>query len=164
MMQALRGIITWRVTHVSAALVLAVLLSGCDMGAKSPRFGNVPSKYASKHMPAGWWSDQSIVSEGADIYYGRVDRDVKCAKCHGLGGKPVMGARDFSDTKSMKRFSDSHLLWSVTEGVPGSRMPSFKSKLSEEQRWKVIAFIRTFGLDGLRYDADLKQWVPIEGA
>ncbi len=74
-----------------------------------------------------------------------------------------MGARDFSDTASMKRFSDSHLLWSVKEGVPGTIMRGFKGKLSEDQMWKVIAFIRTFGLDGLRYDVERKQWVPIDG-
>ena len=74
-----------------------------------------------------------------------------------------MGARDFRDTASMKRFSDSHLLWSIMEGVPGTRMWSFKDKLTEEQIWKVIAFIRTFGLEGLQYDADVKQWVPIDG-
>lgn len=163
-MRGLTTIMTWRGTHVSAALVLAALLSGCDMGATSNRFGNVPSAYAGKHMPAGWWGDQSILEEGRAIYYGRVNRDVQCSKCHGLGGKPVVGARDFSDTASMKRFSDSHLLWSVMEGVPGTRMRAYKGKLSEEQIWKVIAFIRTFGLEGLRYDADLKQWVPMEGA
>lgn len=145
-----------------ATLWLAFFSSGCDMGAKTNRFGNVPSKYASKHMPAGWWSDQSILKEGREIYFGRVNRDVKCSKCHGIGGKPVMGARDFSDTESMKRFSDSHMFWSVTEGVPGTRMPSFQNKLSEKQRWKVIAFIRTFGLEGMRYDVNLKQWVPID--
>ncbi len=164
MMQTPTGIMTWRVSHIAAGLVLAVLLSGCDMGSKSNRFGNVPSAYAGKHMPAGWWSDQTILAEGRDIYYGRVNREVKCSKCHGLGGKPVMGARDFSDTASMKRFSDSHLLWSVKEGVPGTKMRGFKGKLSEEQMWKVIAFIRTFGLEGLRYDVDRQQWVPIEGA
>lgn len=164
MMQTLRRIMTWRVAHVSAAVVLAVLLSGCDMGSKAKRFGNVPRAYAGKHMPAGWWSDPSIVDEGRAIYYGRANRDVKCSQCHGLGGKPVMGARDFSDTESMKRFSDSQLLWSVMEGVPGTRMRAYKGKLSEEQVWKVIAFVRTFGLEGMRYDADLKQWVPIEGA
>lgn len=140
---------------------LGTSLAACDQ-VGSNRFGNVPGTYAARHMPAGWWGNPSIVKEGADIYYGRTNPDVKCAKCHGLGGKPVMNARDFSDTANMKRYTDSHLLWSVTEGVPGTRMPAFEDDLTEEQIWKVVAFVGTFGLEGLRYDADLERWVPLD--
>ena len=161
--RALMYTMLWRVTVLSVAVTLTALSSGCDMRDRSDRFASVPPEYASKHMPAGWWNDPSVMEEGRAIYYGRVNRDVHCSRCHGVGGAPVMGARDFTDTASMKRFSDSHLLWSIMEGVPGTRMWSFKDKLSEEQIWKVIAFIRTFGLEGLQYDADVKQWVPIDG-
>lgn len=152
---------------LTAATVLcasAVMLSGCSTQGGSGRTQAVPKEYAGKHMPAGWWSDESIVKEGRALYLGLKNRDVNCAKCHGRNGKPVKsGARNFRDTASMKRYSDSHLLWRLAEGVPFTQMRGYKDKLSEEQLWKIIAFVRTFGLDGMRYDVTGKQWVPLDG-
>ncbi len=35
-------------------------------------------------------------------------------------------------------------------------------KLSEEDRWKILAFERTFGLAGKGWDANKKDWVPAD--
>ncbi len=140
------------------------VLSGCTTQGGSSRTPTVPPEYASKHMPAGWWGDESIVEEGRALYLGLKNRDVNCAKCHGRNGKPVKsGARDFRDTANMKRYSDSHLLWRLAEGVPFTQMRGYKDTLSEEQLWKIVAFVRTFGLDGLRYDVAGQRWVPLAG-
>ena len=40
-------------------------------------------------------------------------------------------------------------------------MKPWKTKLPEEDRWKVIAFERTFGLKGKEYDIVKKEWVPV---
>ncbi len=151
---------------IAATILLAAVipLSGCTKHSESGRTQAVPAAYASKHMPVGWWSDESIVEEGRALYLGLTHRDVNCAECHGRTGKPVKsGARNFRDTASMKRYSDSHLLWRLAEGVPYTQMRGYKDKLSEAQLWKIVAFVRTFGLDGLRYDAASKQWVPLDG-
>jgi hypothetical protein len=39
-------------------------------------------------------------------------------------------------------------------------MGGFKANLSEDEIWKVIVFVSTFGLDGLQYDPDTRDWVP----
>ena len=104
---------------IVATLVFASLtvLSGCTSQGGSSRTQAVPAEYASKHMPAGWWGDEAIVEKGRALYLGRTNRDVNCAKCHGRNGKPVKaGARDFRDTASMKRYTDSHLLWRLEIG------------------------------------------------
>ena len=59
-------------------------------------------------------------------------------------------------------YSDSQWFWRVSEGVKGTKMPAWKKKLkSEEDRWKIIAYERTFGLDGLGWDVARAEWVPV---
>jgi mono/diheme cytochrome c family protein len=121
----------------------------------------MPSEYASKNMPEGWWTDQTILKEGRQLYLGTIKPDVNCAKCHGKTGKPTKsGARNFRDTENMKKYSDSHIFWRISEGVPYSTMGPFKDKLTEDEIWKVIVFVSTLGMDGLQYDPDTKGWVP----
>lgn len=124
-----------------------------------------PAEYADKHMPAGWWADDKIVEEGRQLYIGAKNPDVNCASCHGKDGKPVKaGARDFRNTERMKLYSDSVWFWRVSEGVPNTKMKAWKSKLSEEDRWKLVAFERTWGLKGQEWDGAKKSWVPVGSA
>ena len=64
----------------------------------------------------------------------------------------------------MKLYSDAAWFWRVNEGVPKTKMKPWKTKLTEEEIWKVIAYERTFGLKGMEYDVAKKQWVPLGGA
>ncbi len=122
-----------------------------------------PAEYADKHMPEGWWADPEIIEQGRQLYIGAENIDVNCAACHGKNGKPVKkGARDFRQAERMQMFSDSQWFWRVSEGVKGTKMPAWKKKLtSEEDRWKVISYERTFGLPGLGYDVARGEWVPV---
>jgi mono/diheme cytochrome c family protein len=121
-----------------------------------------PAEYADKHMPAGWWNDEKIIEEGRQIFIGAKNIDVNCASCHGKDGKPVKaGARDFRVTDRMKLYSDSVWFWRISEGVPNTKMKPWKSKLPEEDRWKVIAYERTFGLKGQEWNQAMEKWVPI---
>ena len=118
-----------------------------------------PAEYADKHMPAGWWTDEKLIEEGRLIFIGETNIDVNCASCHGKDGKPVKaGARDFRNTERMKLYSDSVWFWRISEGVPNTKMKPWKSKLSEEDRWKLILFERNFALTGKGWDAEKVQW------
>ena len=120
-----------------------------------------PPEYADKHMPEGYWNNPEILEQGKAIFTGAENIDVNCASCHGKNGKPVKaGARDFRRTEHMQMYSDSVWFWRVNEGVKGTKMKAWKSKLSEDEIWKVIAFEATFGLKGKEYDVVKKQWVP----
>jgi hypothetical protein len=122
-----------------------------------------PPEYADKHMPAGWWTDEKIIAEGKEIFEGVKNIDVNCSSCHGKDGKPVKaGARDFRKSDRMKLYSDSVWFWRISEGVPNTKMKSWKSKLSEEDRWKAMAYEHTFGLKGLGWDVATKQWVQAD--
>ena len=122
-----------------------------------------PPEYADKHMPAGWWTDEKIIAEGKEIFEGVKNIDVNCSSCHGKDGKPVKaGARDFRKSDRMKLYSDSVWFWRISEGVPNTKMKAWKSKLSEEDRWKAMAYEHTFGLKGLGWDPGTKQWVQAD--
>lgn len=119
-----------------------------------------PAEYADKHMPAGWWTDAAKMEEGRKIFIGETNPDVNCASCHGKDGKPVKaGARDFRVGDRMKLYSDSVWFWRISEGVPNTKMKAWKSKLSEEDRWKLVLFERNFALAGKGWDAEKKDWV-----
>jgi mono/diheme cytochrome c family protein len=112
-------------------------------------------------MPAGYWNNPEILEEGKAIFTGQQNIDVNCASCHGKDGKPVKaGARDFRRTEQMQLYSDSVWFWRISEGVTGTKMKAWKSKLSEDAIWKVIAYESTFGLKGKEYDVAKGQWVP----
>lgn len=143
---------------------VGLVIAGCGEGGEGPIVAPPPppAEYADKHMPAGWWADEKIIEEGRKIFIGATNPDVNCASCHGKDGKPVKaGARDFRVAERMKLYSDSVWFWRISEGVPNTKMKPWKSKLPEEDRWKVVAYERTFGLKGQEWDVTKQAWVPV---
>ncbi len=143
--------------------IVGVSLSACGGGGEGPPKPPPPAppEYADKHMPEGYWNNPAILEEGKAIFTGQQNIDVNCASCHGKNGKPVKaGARDFRRTEQMELYSDSVWFWRVNEGVKGTKMKAWKSKLSEDEIWKVIAYEATFGLKGKEWDVAAKKWVP----
>ncbi len=153
-----------RLMLVLGLATVGATVSACGEGGEGPIVAPPPppAEYADKHMPAGWWSDEKVIEEGREIFIGKKNIDVNCASCHGKDGKPVKaGARDFRNTERMKLYSDSVWFWRISEGVPNTKMKAWKSKLPEEDRWKVMAFERTFGLKDKEWDVVKKEWVPV---
>ena len=72
-----------------------------------------------------------------------------CSVCHGDNGKGdgpagmALNPRpaDYSTEKIQKQ-TDGALFWKITEGK--SPMASYKNILTEEQRWKLVNYIREF--------------------
>ena len=148
------------ILFVGISLVSLMIVACAEEGPPKPP-PPAPPEYADKHMPEGYWNNPEILEEGKAIFTGAQNIDVNCASCHGKDGKPVKaGARDFRRTEQMQLYSDSQWFWRVSEGVKGTKMKAWKSKLSEEERWKVIAYEATFGLKGKEYDVAAKKWVP----
>ncbi len=109
---------------------------------------SIPKEFQ-KVMPQGWWTDPKVIERGKQIYEGAVKSDVTCAACHGRDGQPVLtGARDFRDKAYAEKMSDTYWFWRLSEGVPQTPMTPMKDKLSEEERWQVIAYQHTFSHEG----------------
>ena len=106
----------------------------------------VPPEYKGKTMPAGWNSDPKVLAAGKAIFEGKMDPRIHCALCHGENGQPTLigkGAPDLSDPARANEPLD-RWFWVVSEGKPHTKMIGFKKKLTEQQRWQVIAYMRSF--------------------
>ena len=72
-----------------------------------------------------------------------------CANCHGDTGKgegsdAMMydpAPADLTDAK-MNKLTDGEIYYQITEGR--KPMPSFKKRLTEQQRWQLVLLVRSF--------------------
>jgi len=72
--------------------------------------------------------------------------NVNCAACHGEDGVgKVLGAADFTDLRFMDDRAPRDFYLTVTQGK-GS-MPAWQGRLSQDERWAVIDYLRTFSYD-----------------
>lgn len=86
--------------------------------------------------------DDATTKAGKDIW------TQHCKSCHGVKGlgdgakaeKLEISAGDFSSAETQD-LSDGALYYKITDGR--KPMPSFKEKLSDTERWQVVAFMRT---------------------
>ncbi len=76
----------------------------------------------------------------------------QCDNCHGESGKgdgsdAMMydpAPSDLTDTAKINKLTDGEIFYQISEGR--KPMPSFKRKLSEEQRWQLVLLVRAFAL------------------
>jgi putative copper resistance protein D len=79
--------------------------------------------------------------QGASIVDGRHLYVAHCATCHGLGGKGD-GRADLAGSR-LARYTAGDLFWWVAHRTSGRGAPDSPDRLSEEQRWDVVNFLRT---------------------
>jgi mono/diheme cytochrome c family protein len=73
-----------------------------------------------------------------------------CANCHGDSGKgdgsdAMMydpAPSDLTDAAHMNKLSDGEIYYQITQGR--KPMPSFRNKLTEDQRWQLVILVRSF--------------------
>jgi mono/diheme cytochrome c family protein len=74
----------------------------------------------------------------------------ECAECHGEHGKGdgpkammhTPAPADLTDAGQMNKVTDGEIFYQISEGR--KPMPSFKKRLTEEQRWGLVLFVRSF--------------------
>lgn len=104
----------------------------------------VPAEYRGLRNPLALTAD--VVQAGGVLY------QQQCAACHGREGMGDGEAgKDLSPSPAllehviqMPMSVDEYLMWSIAEGGKafGTAMPVFKDALSQEERWKIIAYMR----------------------
>jgi mono/diheme cytochrome c family protein len=88
--------------------------------------------------------------------------DANCAACHGADGVgTVLGAADFTDLRLMDDRAPRDFYLTVTQGK-GS-MPAWQGRLSQDERWAVIDYLRTFSYDAT-LPGDTTVTVPTQPA
>jgi len=85
----------------------------------------------------------------AAIAAARLIYENRCANCHGIDGdgngpkaeELSVAPADFRNARTMAAITDGELYWQITKGA--RPMPSFES-LSEQERWELVDYVRTF--------------------
>jgi mono/diheme cytochrome c family protein len=105
---------------------------------------DVPEEAAALPNPVD--ADEKSLQEGASIYA------TSCATCHGEAGEGDGPAAAGLEQKPadlhadhVQENTDGALFYIVSHGRPGTAMPAWEDQLSEEERWHVVNFLRTFG-------------------
>lgn len=90
-------------------------------------------------------SDRAVLEEGLELYR------KNCLTCHGAEGKGNGPAVEFIETRPRdltapeitRQATDGEIFWKITEGR--KPMPPFKKKLSDDERWKLVHYVRELG-------------------
>jgi mono/diheme cytochrome c family protein len=104
-------------------------------------------------VPKAYQGKQSTVAKApATIAAGRTIYEANCAICHGANGLGNgEAANALSPSPALLAYMirrpiavDEYLLWTISDGGAqfGSKMPAFKDKLTSDDIWRVVAFMR----------------------
>lgn len=117
-----------------------------------------------------------VGAQAGDANAGKAVYQLKCVGCHGEKGDGkgpaaellVPQPRDFTSgiykirTTAGKAPSDQDLFAVITDGMPGTSMPSW-AVLPEKERWNLVAYIKAFAADKFK-EAPKKLELPKEVA
>ncbi len=122
-----------------AILFFLLLVGSHKIVAQDPSWQAPKSASDLKNPFAGL---ESATAEGKTMY------NQMCAICHGRKGDGKGGGGVSLDPKpsnflslEVQNESDGDIFWKLTEGKPP--MASYKDILSEDQRWKLVNYIRS---------------------
>jgi mono/diheme cytochrome c family protein len=138
-----------------AAVVVAgtTLARGSTDAPRSHVHVAVPEEYRTAHVPESVWTSAAMIARGKEIYA------LRCAVCHGEAGDGQGSAAaalplpppDLRDVTMSAEMAGNYWFWRISEGgvvepfrSQGSTMPAWKTVLSIEERWAVIAYQHTF--------------------
>ena len=124
---------------IVTVFVLVSFSSAVNAQHKAP--WNAPESLKEKKNP--FPSDETSLARGKKSYVS------ECARCHGKKGEGdgTSASRidqtvaDLSSAKVQSQ-SDGELFWKISEGR--KPMPINKNTLTDDQRWDIINYIRTF--------------------
>ena len=124
-----------------AAMAAFTLLAGLALSLPALTVDAYPDTYRSTDTAYAAVS----VARGAELY------GQHCVACHGTGGKGD-GPKAARLPKPPANLTEPHtalhtagdMFWWLTHGLPAGGMPGFESKLSVEERWDVVNFLRAF--------------------
>ena len=88
------------------------------------------------------------IAKGKELYMERTKGN--CVFCHGDTGsgneanlaKLRRKPADLSNKERMTAMSDGEVFWKITKGITGI-MPAGEKRMSEEERWQVVNYVRT---------------------
>jgi putative copper resistance protein D len=127
----------WRLAVVAGAAV--VLAAGAGLALPALALDAYPTTYLRPAVPY----QAASIATGVTLY------QANCAVCHGAGGAGdgrggLRLARPPADLRAphTAQHTAGDLFWWIGHGIPRSGMPPFGDRLSEEERWDLVNFLR----------------------
>ena len=134
-----------KIMSIISSALLIVLLSGVtnfSSAQDKPKGKPWPAPEAEMKAKNPVKSDESSIATGKELFAQH------CKSCHGAKGKGDgtkaekldISCGDFTSA-DFQKMPDGEIYWKTTEGR--KPMPSFKEKLSDNERWSVVNYLRT---------------------
>ncbi len=128
-------------SKLALATVVLLLFAGLFHG-QTKKPWPVPAAAKARKNPVAATAES--LAAGAKLF------QRNCAVCHGEVGDGKGLWRDilttppggFTDARRMAEHTDGELFWKVSTGR--ELMPAFEKKLSEQKRWQLVKYLRTF--------------------
>jgi mono/diheme cytochrome c family protein len=97
-----------------------------------------------------------LTVDAATIVAGRQLYAASCATCHGAAGRgdgpASLGLRpppaDFTQHMVPGKHTDGQVFLWIKNGFPGTAMPAWGGRLSDEDIWRLVSYLRTLGQPG----------------
>jgi mono/diheme cytochrome c family protein len=95
---------------------------------------------------------EESIAKGKELYLERTKGN--CIFCHGETGSgntenlPKLRRKpaDLSNKERMTAMTDGEIFWKLSKGITGI-MPAGEKRMSEEERWHVVNYVRTLSKD-----------------
>ncbi|MFL5803186.1 MAG: c-type cytochrome [Roseiflexaceae bacterium] len=92
-------------------------------------------------------------ADAQTIQAGQLLYQTNCVACHGAAGRgdgpTAVGLNprpaDFTQHMVPGKHTDGQVFLWIKDGFPGTAMPAWSTRLSEEQIWQLVTYLRTFG-------------------
>ena len=144
-MRATPSLRRWRALAcaiAAAALVAAVAPAGLAQSTPDPDGWHIPAGAVSETNPLA--PGDALLKKGRDVY------EHHCATCHGHQGKgdgpsgdEEHPPADLTDPARADANPDGVVFYKLWNGRKSPRMPAFKSRLTKEEAWAVVAYVKT---------------------
>jgi len=143
----LAGLAAWRVqTHgrwravARGALAAVVVIGGLGAGSRALiDAANAPVLADLEQPPS--------TATAEDVMNGEALYRANCASCHGADGQadgPIATLPDAGELpKAIRDTSDAELGYRIARGIAGTPMPAFAGSLTPEERWQLVAYLRS---------------------
>ncbi len=133
------------ITPVSTPSKAVPSTGQCPQTRKTP---SAPSHLLKQQNPH---SSPAVIKEGEELYQ-KTAKPFACKLCHGAKGdglgdpdfESTPPARNFTCKATMESLADGQLFWVIKRGSPSTSMPGFGGNLSDDDIWKIVAYLRTF--------------------